>query len=270
MNFVSGSLAIALSALLIASPVSARPFAADAPVSADSIQLQLVSKADSSFRINSLCTTGLQVEVIDAAGMPVSDAAVAFRLPDDGASGTFPDGSRSMVRYTDRSGKAQSAAIRWNSTPGPVSIRITAAKGGGHAGLLLDEMLTQGALPATAALHVNRPQIEARAIETRAAVNAPPSTDARDSDSDDEQDVARSGAASADEPLPDPEPSVSITSASPAGGPHISKKWIILAAVAAAAGVGAMMALRATGGSSSGGASSGVSIGSPTISIGHP
>src|SRR5579875_3373654 len=144
MNFLFGFLPVLLSALLITSPLTAQPLPGpDAPVAADSIQLRLMSPADNGIQVNSLSARGLEVQVIDAAGMPVPDAAVAFRLPDTGAGGTFPDGSHSIVRYTDNAGRAASPAIHWNSTPGPASVRITAAKGAGHAGLLLDEMLTQ-------------------------------------------------------------------------------------------------------------------------------
>lgn len=262
MRFLSSVLAVLLSALLIISPAAAQPLPADAPVTANSIQLHLLNRGDSSFGVNSLSTSGFEVEVTDAAGSPVADAAVAFRLPDSGAGGTFPDGSHAIVRYTDNNGRAQAPAVRFNGTPGPFSVRITAVKGAGHAGVLLDETLTQGALAAPAPS--NSPHVDARAVLTPVSSPADPDANA------DDQPIAHSGAASGETPLPDTEPpSVSITSASPAGGPHIGKKWIILAAVAAAAGVGAMMAMRASGGSSAG-ASSGLSIGSPSISIGHP
>jgi hypothetical protein len=260
MKFLTSFLAVLLSALLIPSPLPAQPMPADAPATS-SIQLRLLNPGDSSFRVNSVSTSGLEVAVTDGAGNPVADAAVAFRLPDSGAGGTFPDGTHSIVRYTDVNGRAEAPTVRWNGTPGPFSIRITAAKGAGHAGLLVDQNLTQGAL-ASAPASPNRPH-----IAEHAELTAVPS--AADVDAD-EQPIAHSGAASADTPLPNAEPpSVSITSASPAGGPHIGKKWIILAAVAAAAGVGAMMAMRAAGGSSAA-AASGLSVGSPSISVGHP
>jgi hypothetical protein len=276
MQFLSSFLAVLLSTLLIALPVPAQPAAADAPLVADSIQLRLVSPPDGSFQVNSLSKGGLEVAVTDATGIPVPDAAVVFRLPDSGATGTFPDGSRSIVRYTDASGRASAPAIHWNNAPGPVWLRITAAKGAGHAGLLLDTTLTQAGATA-APMQVNRlqakdepaPLSEAKTQGEPASLASPPPAHQTDSESD-EVDLVRSGASGPAVPVSDEAPSVSITSASPADGPHISKKWIILAAVAVAAGVGAMMALHGGGGSSSGTSSAGVSIGSPSISIGHP
>ena len=262
MKYVPSSLAVLLSALLITSPVPAQPLPADAPAAADAIQVRLLSQAESTFQVNSVSKAGLEVAVTDAAGAPVPDAAVAFRLPDSGASGTFPDGSRSVVRYTDSTGRATAPLIRWNNTAGPLSIRITAAKGAGHAGLLVDATLTSGAASSSAA-EVNHPRA------SLASASVLPATAPKQDSDNGELELAHSGAADTDLPVADEAPSVSITSASPGGGPHISKKWIILAAVAAAAGVGAMLALHG-GGGSSGASSAGVSIGSPSISIGHP
>ncbi len=265
MKSISGALAVLLTALLITSPLAAQPLPADAPVSTNSaLQLQLIDQAGSQFRINSHSSKALAVQVTDGAGMPVSDAAVVFRLPDSGATGTFPDGSYSVVKYTDINGRAESPDIQWNATAGQLSIRITAAKGTGHAGLLVDASLVENAPVAVPA--------SSRALAP--VITPEPAVEASSSRADAEmgaEQAARSGASGADAPvLPSETPSVSITSASPAGGPHIRMKWVILAAVIAGAGVGAMMALHGTGGNSTTPAASGISIGAPTISIGHP
>jgi hypothetical protein len=65
-----------------------------------------------------------------------------------------------------------------------------------------------------------------------------------------------------------PEPQVSITSSGTGAGHGGRKKWLIIAAVGAAAGVGAALAFkgRVSGATTS---SSGVSIGTPTISVSH-
>jgi hypothetical protein len=210
---------------------------------------------------------------MDGAGMPVADAAVVFRLPDSGATGTFPDGSYSVVKYTNINGRAEAPDIQWNATPGPLSIRITAAKGTGHAGLLVDASLVANApvaLPASSHALVPAIATEYAAEPAASRLDAETAPSKADAEMGAEQ-VARSGASGADAPLPgsDP-PSVSITSASPAGGSHFRMKWVILAAVIAGAGVGTMMALHSSGGSSANPAASGISFGAPTISIGHP
>lgn len=264
MKSFSSVLSIILTALLIISPVAAQPLAADAPLSDNPVlQLQLIDQGPGALSINSRVPRFLVVQVTDAAGMPVADAAVAFRLPDTGVTGSFPDGSHSFVRYTDANGKAETPEIQWNETAGPISIRITAAKGAAHAGLLVDETLGQ---PATAA---------AMGVASAPSSNeAPVNSNSTAAESEmGAQQVTRSGAASADSPIAqsDDPPSVSITSASPAGRSHSRTKWVILAGVVAAAGVGAMLALRgSSSGTSGASAASGISIGSPSISIGHP
>ena len=60
--------------------------------------------------------------------------------------------------------------------------------------------------------------------------------------------------------------SVSVTSAGPASHSHSKAKWLI--AIGVAAGAGTALALMHRGGSSS--SASGISIGAPSISVGHP
>ena len=278
MNLPTNLLAVVLSALLIAPPVPGQPGpAADAPITADPVlQLRFVATDAGALRVNSRSAQSLAIEVTDAGGNPVPDAAVVFRLPDSGATGAFPDGSHAMVKYTDASGRAEAPAIAWSATPGTVSIRITAVKGAGHAGLLVEKELTSDGLPVS---ERRAPVVSPANGKTPGVLKpAARAEEAGDDDtaapSDTEMDarqIARSGAASVDSPAQGTEPpSVSITSASPAGGPHLRAKWIILAGLAAAAGVGAMMALHGSGGSSAAPPAPGLSIGSPSISIGHP
>src|SRR5438309_6963877 len=98
----------------------------------------------------------LTVQVQDENGRPVSDAAVAFRLPDSTLSGTFADGAHSAVAYTDASGTAHVDGIRWIASSGSVPVRITATKGSTHAGLLFEEKMSEAAAPAAP---INRTEI---------------------------------------------------------------------------------------------------------------
>jgi hypothetical protein len=266
MKSFSSVLAVLLTALRITSPLPAQPMPADAPLSANpALLLQLVDQGPNELPVNSRTSRLLAVQVTEGSGVPVPDAAVAFRLPDNGATGSFPDGSHAIVRYTDANGRADAPAIQWNGVAGPVSIRITAAKGTGHAGLLVDEVLTDG--PSAAAAPP-----DSKAPNTAAVT---PGSNVATADLEmGAQEMTRPGVSSADLPLTgqDP-PSISITSASPAGESHSRTKWVIVAALVAAAGAGAIMALHgggSNGGSSAAVAAPGISIGSPSISVGHP
>ena len=69
---------------------------------------------------------GMVIEVTDQKNNPVPGAAVTFRFPDTGASGSFADGSHVGVAYTDAAGHAAFRNIRWNTMPGTLLVRVTA------------------------------------------------------------------------------------------------------------------------------------------------
>ena len=196
---------------------------------------------------------GFVVQVSDSAGAAVQDAAVAFRLPDSGPTGTFTDGTHSAVVYTGADGRAYVTGIHWNDIAGPVAIRITATKGILHAGILFEQTLTGNALllkPAQPAVS----QPVAKTLPPSAEIAAPHPTSTQ---------IATP---------PKAEPSVSITSASPGDSVHHGgkAKWLILAAVIAGAGAGVAMAGKGKSNSASSGNTSALSIGSPSVGIGHP
>jgi len=58
--------------------------------------------------------------------MPVMGAEVTFILPDQGPSGTFPSGMRSLVATTDAQGQAIARGVRPNNQTGPMQIRVAA------------------------------------------------------------------------------------------------------------------------------------------------
>lgn len=66
------------------------------------------------------------VQVEDQNHKPIAGAVVVFFLPDSGASGTFPDGSRMLMAVTDNQGRASARGIRPNGQSGPMQIRVTA------------------------------------------------------------------------------------------------------------------------------------------------
>jgi hypothetical protein len=223
--------------------------------------------------------------VTDASGLPVADVAVAIRLPEDGATGFFAEGIRSAVAYTDASGIAKFGQLNWGSIPGTVAIRVTAAKGELHAGALIEQTIVAQSASGSQA-------------QSPAARISPFPSDTGDSNAATPATASSAAAAHTDTSSPAPgtptsvasvhsgaggdttphttetatstEPTVSIVNtAGSKGGSGSNKKWIILAAVAVAAGVGAAVAIAGKGGAASPPASPGLSIGTPSISVGH-
>lgn len=316
MRSLSSLLSTVLAVLLAASPAGAQ-IPTSAGASPDSLQIRALTAGGSR----------LAVQVVDGAGAPVSNAAVVFHLSEEASSGKFLDGTSAYVAYTDATGKAISSdLVAAGINP---EIRVTAAKGTAHAGLLYErgvfpaaslaepqpvtaqpqpmpaaqaqpltviaQPLTVSAQPQTAERmpvklvqhpvltepravehHVSAPAIVIENFAARpesarpgrlANQEAPAVSHAPvpDDDLDSNVPVRRSfaGAAAADVP------SVSIVSsgAASSGGGHSKAKWIAI--IALAAGAGAALAFvhpRASGGT----AASGISIGAPTVNVGHP
>lgn len=174
------------------------------------VQLKVIDGEGSVYRTGTRATHGLTVLVTDETGKPVNMAAVSFRLPDDGATGTFSSGLRSEIVTTGPDGRATVWGMQWNKTPGPVEIRITAIKDTARAGVISTQYLSDSVAPKSGGEGVFR-----------------------------------------------------------ASHGH---KWLWLAAIAGAAGAGAAFAF-SKGSSAPASTTSpvtGLSIGSPSITVGHP
>ncbi|HEY2846099.1 MAG TPA: hypothetical protein VGJ09_20725 [Bryobacteraceae bacterium] len=89
------------------------------------------------------------VQVEDNNHRPVAGAVVIFLLPDQGASGTFTDGSRMLMTTTDNQGRASGRGIRPNSQSGPMLIRVTASFQGLTASSVITQTNTAGPAPAS-------------------------------------------------------------------------------------------------------------------------
>lgn len=111
------------------------------------LQLRVVEGEGVSYRIGTRATRGLTILVTDEAGRPVDMASVTFRLPDEGASGTFSSGSRTEMVITGPDGRASVWGMQWNKTPGSVEIRIGAAKEHARAGLVSTLFLSDNIAP---------------------------------------------------------------------------------------------------------------------------
>jgi len=79
------------------------------------------------------------VQVEDQNHKPVAGAVVIFLLPNQGASGVFPDGSRMLMVVTDNQGRAAARGIRPNNQSGPLQIGVTAS----FQGLTASSVITQ-------------------------------------------------------------------------------------------------------------------------------
>lgn len=262
-----------LTPLLVVGPLFAQtPGSLQAPGSTgETLQLHVLEGDGAQIAPGSRSNKGFSVQVTDAGGTPVSDAAVVFRLPDGQVTGTFADGSHSAVAYTDITGSAHVSGIQWSSTPGPVEIRVTATRGTAHAGTLIEESLAAAPAAETQVATTQTkpaPQAASTKPEALAQEITPPAPSApKVQILSDIEPSARNQSTFA--PMireSGTEPTISIVNS-----PHQKesygsgkKKWILIG-IAAAAGAGTFFALHSMGGSSA----PNLSIGAPSISIGH-
>jgi hypothetical protein len=248
MKSLSSFLSVVLIPLIAVLPICAQLPPAPSGTEA-TLQLRMVESSANKF----------MVEVSDGA-VPAAGAAVAFRLPDTDPAGTFADGSHATVVYTDINGRAQVAGIQWNRTSGVASVRITAAKGAAHAGLIVEQPIAANVVAVPVAKAVPQPAVPQPGVlqpSPAKIVKAEPIA------------IAHSGASTPVAPAPPPSVSVTNTNASPGEAGHSSKKWLVVLLVAGAAGAGAAFAFKGKGASAAPAAPS-LSIGNPSISIGHP
>ena len=91
------------------------------------------------------------VQVEDENHRPIGGAVVTFFLPDNGASGVFTNGSRSLTITTDQSGKAV-ARVRPNQNKGNMQIRVNANYKGLTANSVINQSNVIGAAVAGGAI----------------------------------------------------------------------------------------------------------------------
>jgi len=181
---------------------------------------------------------------------------VSFQLPAEGPGGVFPNGLRTDLALTDASGRATLHALQLNKTPGQFHIRITAVKEQARAGAISVQYIggTGEAAPAVAAT--------ARAPEAAPATAPTPAVAL----------AQRSPGITPTEKTAAAQRSPGLTPTPASMRPHSNKKWIVLAVLAGAGGAVFAGISRSKSSSSSSGtiSSSVVSIGTPTITVGHP
>lgn len=91
------------------------------------------------------------VQVEDENRRPVGGAVVVFMLPEQGASGTFAGGVKTVTVLSDEQGRATARGLQPNSVAGRVEIRVTASHQGETATAAIVQTNSAGAAAAGAA-----------------------------------------------------------------------------------------------------------------------
>jgi hypothetical protein len=276
------SLSLLLSPLIATNPVSAQKEAIGSTQSSPHTTLHVtILDLPSIGLASSNSINGYAIKVTDSSAYPTASAAAALRFSDGGFTDDFLADLKAWGVFTGATGIARFPAFQWESTL--VELRVMATKGSPHAGVVLRQTvgqkqprtvsssaLTQSTvvtlqLPPAPEFPLEMPQPDGITAELADAVPmivrnwmATPS--------DNGQIVPGTPAtAQTHASASEPENTTSRTGSSLHGA---RKKFLLIAAIGAAAGVGAMVMLLAHGG---GGTSnpSGVTIGAPTISVNH-
>ena len=111
------------------------------------------------------------VQVEDENRRPVAGAAVTFFLPNQGPSGVFADGSRTLTVTTDSQGQAVARGIQSNNIQGKFEIRVSASHEGQTASTAIGQtnMLTAAAAGAGAGAGISAKLIAILAVAGAAA-----------------------------------------------------------------------------------------------------
>lgn len=95
------------------------------------------------------------VQVEDQNHKPIAGAAVTFTLPSRGASGVFPNGSRTVTVLTDDSGRAAAKGMKPNAVKGKMEIRVNASAQGKNANTVINQTNVIGVAAGAAAAGIS-------------------------------------------------------------------------------------------------------------------
>lgn len=90
------------------------------------------------------------VQVEDENRKPVAGAMVLFTLPDSGPGGVFPNGSKTLITYTDPKGQAKAKGLKPNSVAGTYQIAVNVTSQGMKASAVIGQTNLLTAAAATA------------------------------------------------------------------------------------------------------------------------
>jgi len=122
------------------------------------LQIRVLEGEGVAYPLGGRATRGVTVQVTDETGRPIEATTVSFRLPDEGPSGAFANGSHTEITTTKADGKASAWGMQWNRTEGSFEIRITAVKGQARAGTVCAVYLSKATVESgsTPALKLSR------------------------------------------------------------------------------------------------------------------
>jgi len=118
-------LAVGLSYLLILESLPI--FAQTSAAGAGQLNLVIVEGEGATNNIRQRTAREPIVQVEDENHKPVAGAAVVFLLPDQGASGTFANGSHTLTVTTDSQGRAIAHGFHPNHVQGQFNMRVSAS-----------------------------------------------------------------------------------------------------------------------------------------------
>lgn len=133
-----------LAGLMAVGPIPAR--AQEKPASG--LNIVIVEGAGAINNVRQRTARAPIIQVEDQNRRPVAGAAVVFMLPEQGASGVFPNGSRTVTMMTDNQGRAVARGIRLNRVQGNMEIRVTASHQGQTATAAISQTNTLAAAAA--------------------------------------------------------------------------------------------------------------------------
>lgn len=246
------------------------------------------------------------VQVTDGTGRPVEGARVSFQVPREGAGGIFSSGLGTDLAVTDANGRATVRSLQLNRVAGRYLMRVTAAKAQARAGIVLQQYISdpgsaresadrtapsatpEKPSPAGASPASPPGQPKSATLETAPAAPFPPPKDKEPKALTAATQPSKSIGQLGEDAPPRPAriSTIVITQGSrkPAAGAMVSgaytarrnkshKKWIWIG-ILAAGGVGGAFAgssmAAAHNSATAAAVTAGVTIGTPTISIGKP
>jgi hypothetical protein len=142
-------LAAGLSYLLILQTLPVRVAAQETP--SGQLNLVIVEGDGAINNIKQRTAREPIVQVEDENHKPVAGAAVVFLLPDQGASGTFANGSHTLTVTTDAQGRAVAHGFRPNTVQGKLEMRVSASFQGKTANATISQTNAAGAAAGAAA-----------------------------------------------------------------------------------------------------------------------
>ena len=142
-------LAVGLSCLLILQTLAVPAVAQEA--AAGQLNLVIVEGDGATNNIRQRTAREPIVQVEDENHKPVAGAAVVFLLPDQGASGTFANGSHTLTVMTDAQGRAIAHGFHPNNVSGQFNMHVSASFQGKTATATISQTNVAAAAAAGAA-----------------------------------------------------------------------------------------------------------------------